>query len=152
MRHGGVQGLCQGVRGGVQEERAAADRRARRSAAAACARVGIEKMRLCFLFFLRAASQSVCFQCIGSCPVCRTGSSGLACKCGPAACRACARACEAARRKSVQQRIGVQGGVQQMLVPEFVLRKCCAFFFLRDGENGTLLFFFCVQSVCFLYR
>ena len=42
-------------------------------------------------------------------------------------------------RQRVQQRIGVQGGVQQMLVPEFVLRKCCAFFF-------------CVQSVCFLYR
>ena len=27
MRHGGVQGLCQGVRGGVHEERAAAARR-----------------------------------------------------------------------------------------------------------------------------
>ena len=43
----------------------------------------------------------------------------------------------------------MQGGVQQMLVPEFVLRKCCAFFFLRDGENGTELFFF-LRAVCVL--
>ena len=48
-----------------------------------------------------------------------------------------------------QQRIGVQGGVQQMLVPEFVLRKCCAFFFYVM-EKMALSFFFFLRAVCVL--
>lgn len=50
-------------------------------------------------------------------------------------------------RQRVQQRIGVQGGVQQMLVPEFVLRKCCAFFFYVM-EKMALCFFFFACSLC----
>ena len=47
------------MRGSAQEERSAADRRARRSAADACARVRIEKM-LCFFFYVME-KMALCF-------------------------------------------------------------------------------------------
>ena len=48
-----------------------------------------------------------------------------------------------------RQRAGRAFSSGSACVPEFVLRKCCAFFFLRDGENGTLLFFFACSLCAF---
>ena len=67
---------------------------------------------------------------------------------GAAACRACVRACEAAR--SAADRRARRSAADACA--RVRIEKMLCFFFLRDGENGTLLFFFCVQSVCFLYR